>query len=105
MLGEVEPVFVDIARHVARFERLIITCFDDAHRQWVHSQLVRAAVPENRVHLYVVPSNDTWVRDHGPITVVGPRGPVLLDFTFNGWGNKFNAGLDDLITRRRNNFV
>ena len=60
-----------------------------------------------------IPHNDTWARDHGFITVVEERGEdkeergerreeriLLLDFQFNGWGEKFAADLDNQINRR-----
>lgn len=47
-----------------------------------------------------IPTNDTWARDFGPITVSTPDGMVPLDFTFNGWGLKFAADRDNLITSR-----
>lgn len=46
------------------------------------------------------PTNDTWARDHGFITLAGPGEPMLLDFCFNGWGEKFPAELDNAINRR-----
>ena len=49
------------------------------------------------------PSNDTWARDHGFITLVPhdpDLSPRLLDFRFNGWGEKFPAELDNAINRR-----
>ena len=47
------------------------------------------------------PTNDTWARDHGFITLVNDRGDRrLLDFCFNGWGEKFPAELDNAINRR-----
>lgn len=47
------------------------------------------------------PNNDTWARDHGFITLVDDEGGTkLLDFCFNGWGEKFEAGLDNAINRR-----
>jgi len=47
------------------------------------------------------PNNDTWARDHGFITLVDDVGGAkLLDFCFNGWGEKFEAGLDNAINRR-----
>ncbi|MEE9367317.1 MAG: agmatine deiminase family protein [Pontiella sp.] len=46
-----------------------------------------------------IPSNDTWARDFGPITVEENGKPLLLDFTFNGWGGKYPAELDNVITR------
>ena len=58
---------------------------------------------EKREELLVVgePSNDTWARDHGFITLVDDQGHArLLDFCFNGWGEKFPAELDNAINRR-----
>ena len=49
------------------------------------------------------PTNDTWARDHGFITLVPCTPnlePRLLDFKFNGWGEKFPADLDNAINRR-----
>ena len=44
--------------------------------------------------------NDTWARDHGGITVVKKGKTEILDFTFNGWGLKFGANLDNQITKQ-----
>jgi agmatine/peptidylarginine deiminase len=49
-------------------------------------------------------TNDTWARDHGPISLVGEdeegkKKLLCLDFRFNGWGDKFPADLDNKITR------
>ncbi|MEZ5300098.1 MAG: agmatine deiminase family protein [Verrucomicrobiales bacterium] len=46
------------------------------------------------------PTNDTWSRDFGPITVFEGGKPALLDFMFTGWGLKFPAFLDNLVSRR-----
>lgn len=45
-------------------------------------------------------TDDTWARDHGFITLVNDRGSTrLLDFQFNGWGEKFPASQDNAINR------
>ena len=47
------------------------------------------------------PNNDTWARDHGFITLIDDEGHArLLDFFFNGWGQKFESELDNAINRR-----
>ena len=46
-----------------------------------------------------IPHNDTWARDHGFITVEENGEIFLLDFCFNGWGEKFPADLDNQINR------
>lgn len=43
--------------------------------------------------------NDTWVRDYGFLTCQRANGLQPIEFTFNGWGNKFNAQKDNLINK------
>lgn len=99
-LTQVEPVFIAIAREVARRERLIISCYDTPHCEAVAERLKAADVPLQNVQLFAIPSNDTWARDHGPIGVYTDTTPRLLDFTFNGWGGKYIAEQDNRITQR-----
>lgn len=47
-----------------------------------------------------IPHNDTWARDHGFITVEENGQLILLDFKFNGWGDKYAAELDNDINRQ-----
>ena len=48
-----------------------------------------------------IPTNDTWARDHGFISLVDDQGHRrLLDYRFNGWGEKFQADLDNAINRK-----
>ncbi|MBU0500838.1 MAG: agmatine deiminase family protein [Gammaproteobacteria bacterium] len=97
-LQEVEPVFVRIAVEIAKRERLLAVCRDEPHRRHVQDLLDGAGVDPDRVSLPCIPSDDTWARDHGPITVIEDGQPQLRDFIFNGWGGKFEAGLDTQIT-------
>ncbi|MDY6815003.1 MAG: agmatine deiminase family protein [Pseudomonadota bacterium] len=101
-LQEVEPVFEAIARAVLRFEHLVISCEHVFRLQELGRDLNRYA-EENRLPGRVVtvpaPANDTWARDHGPITVQTGDGPELLDFRFNAWGGKFPWEKDDALNR------
>lgn len=52
----------------------------------------------NTITLVDIPTNDTWARDFGPLTVIDDDGDVsLLDFRFNAWGMKFASNLDNQI--------
>jgi agmatine deiminase len=99
-LKQVEPVFIEIARQVSLREKVLIICFDRAHRERVGEILTKAGVDMGRVKLRTIPSNDTWARDHGPLTVECHGEPLLLDFGFNGWGGKFGYELDNQISRK-----
>ncbi|MCF7817774.1 MAG: agmatine deiminase family protein [Kiritimatiellales bacterium] len=75
-LDEAQHVLGEIETAIRRFERVVMV----------------------RADACAIPSNDIWARDFGPITIKEDGQPVLLDFTFNGWGGKFEAKLDNAIT-------
>ncbi len=75
-------------------ERVVVVVRDADHRAEVSARLGEAC------QFAVAPSDDSWARDHGPITVLRQGRPMLLDFTFNGWGEKYPHGRDDAISRR-----
>lgn len=92
MLDEVLPCFVNIAREVLKREKLLIVCPDATE---VRASL--GVVNEANLYLYEFPSNDTWARDHGAISVFVDGKPCVMDFTFNAWGMKFPAHFDNQL--------
>lgn len=95
LLDEVIPCFVEIAKEIIKREKLIIVC------NYAHD--VKAAlgnIDYSKIIFREIPSNDTWARDHGPISVLVNETPYILDFTFNGWGLKFPANYDNQINRQ-----
>ncbi len=98
-LNQVEPVFSDITYHTAARQRVLISCYDPAHLKRVEACLLARKVNLANVDLRIVESNDTWARDHGPITIQQGDTLKLLDFSFNGWGNKYDSSLDNLISK------
>lgn len=94
-LGVVEPVFINLAREISRFERVVIVA---PEIEAVRERLAGSGTDMRRVRLEQMPTNDTWTRDCGPITALEEGAPVLLDFGFNAWGLKFAAHFDNLIT-------
>jgi agmatine/peptidylarginine deiminase len=97
-LEKTEAEFVGFATAIAAHEPLIVACHDVAHRRHVAERLAYAGVAPAQRALAIAPSNDVWVRDHGPLTVLRSVRRVALDFRFNGWGGKYPAGLDDTVT-------
>lgn len=66
----------------------------------VRGRLEAMGAPMEYIYLYPCQSDDTWARDHGPLTVETDEGFKVLDFQFNGWGNKFPHALDNQITQQ-----
>lgn len=97
-LKDVEDVFCNIAEQISLQELVLISCWDEAHQNHISIRLEEYGVDLSQVRFHIAPSNDTWARDHGPITVLKQGQPLLLDFTFNGWGGKYESKLDNAIT-------
>lgn len=93
MLEEVLPCFIEAIVTISQHEKVLVVCPNQEEIR----PLLRQAVQENLI-LIECPSNDTWARDHSGITIFEGDQPVILDFVFNGWGLKFPAYLDNLIT-------
>ncbi|MBM6993228.1 MAG: agmatine deiminase family protein [Prevotella sp.] len=102
-LDDITQTFIELTREIARREKLLIVTPDiDATR----AQIVEALGTEilTNILFYECQTNDTWARDHGAITMVAPHPATecfanhhLLDFKFNGWGEKFDWRKDNAI--------
>ncbi len=86
MLDEITATYREIAAAIEKYEPVLSVSVDNVQRSMFNVQCT---------------TDDTWARDHGFITLVNDCGGVrLLDFQFNGWGQKFPAKQDNAINRR-----
>ena len=82
--------FIRIAQAIAYGEAVYIICKD---KDKISSLFCS---PRNLTFIEV-PTNDTWIRDYGYISIKKDGDNKLLDFTFDGWGEKFEASLDNTV--------
>jgi agmatine deiminase len=95
MMDVVVPCFVGLIEAVTKYQKAIVICKNALET----AEILRGCNLEN-LQLIELNSNDTWARDHGGITVFEDGQPILLDFIFNGWGLKFAANHDNLLTQQ-----
>ena len=95
-LADVEASYESIALAIAKRERLIIACRDEALQQHVTKKL---STKLDSISFAVIPYDLEWVRDTAPLTVEVGQGPKLLDFRFNSWGNKYEHGNDARLAK------
>ena len=93
-LDRARQTIARIIAQITRFQRVILATTTPAEAA---TFLRDAKAVMERVAFYPVATNDAWARDFGPITVIEAGRPVLLDFTFNGWGGRFPAEADDVV--------
>ena len=98
MLDEITATYIKMAQEIVKHEPLLIVV-PSRH------DLPEAVLKMGNTTIVECPTNDTWARDHGFITLVESRGNgnvsarLLLDFKFNGWGEKFEADKDNAINK------
>ncbi|MDD5400727.1 MAG: agmatine deiminase family protein [Sulfurimonas sp.] len=90
-LQEAQETFVNIINAIIKYQKCLVVCDD------VESVKKRFEKNEN---LYFVEyeTNDTWARDCSVLCVEDDKNIKLLDFTFTGWGGKFEALKDNAMS-------
>lgn len=99
-LGDAQAEIAALAKAVARFERVIMAA---------HPGTTGDARTQCGPNVEVVEYDiwDCWTRDNGPVFTVNPTRTAMtgLDFTFNGWGNKYPYGNDDNLPTGACNYL
>lgn len=68
-----------------------------------HEAEARAALeglPNERLSFHLIPTNEPWCRDHGPIFLLRDQEPRLavVDWDYNAWGGKYPpCDLDEVV--------
>jgi agmatine deiminase len=92
-LEEALACFVRIAAAIVPYQKVLIVA-----RNLEQARPLFAPLDQSKLLFAELDNNDTWARDHGGITILEAGQPVVLDFVFNGWGLKFAADKDNLLT-------
>ena len=82
--------FIRIAQAIAYGQAVYIICKD---KEKIASMFCSTA----NMTFIEIPTNDTWIRDYGYLSIKEDEQIKLLDFTFDGWGGKFEASLDNSV--------
>jgi agmatine deiminase len=98
-LGPIPWVYAEIARALARFERVDILCHDDDVRANAQDTLAAHGVSSNDMQ-HDVPTDRVWLRDSAPTGVHDETGAVqLMNWDFNAWAKYPNFARDASIGR------
>ncbi len=82
--------FIRIAQAIAYGQAVYIICKDK-------TKISNMFYSTHNMTFIEIPTNDTWIRDYGYISIKEDDQIKLLDFTFDGWGGKFEASFDNSV--------
>lgn len=98
-LDVIEPFYIELCRHITHYEKAVIIHTDQAHRSHISGHLVHAGINLETILWCEAKTNDTWIRDYGPLTIDIDGRPTLLNFRFNAWGDKYAHEWDEAFNR------
>lgn len=84
--------FIRIAQAIAYTQPIYILCKD-------RTKTASLFCNTHNMTFIEIATNDTWIRDYGYLSIKEEGTTKLLDFTFEGWGGKFEASLDNAINQ------
>ncbi len=85
--GQLAPAkeqYAGVANAIAAFEPVTMICASEADAAEARAALSAAC------EVVVLPIDDSWLRDSGPIYVSDDSRRVAVSFGFNAWGEKFH---------------
>jgi agmatine deiminase len=95
---KLEKIWLSMVDALHQHENVHLIVADEPQRDHIVHQLQYHAIGLENVDFHIMPTDDVWARDNGPIFVVSENGDVAItDWRFNGWGGRFPSELDDQI--------
>jgi len=92
LLDRAEAAFARIIEALVPGERVRLLVDDAPAEERVRDRLRREGVdPDRGIDYLAIPTDDAWIRDHGPVHVFERAGGArwLIDFGFDAWGGKY----------------
>lgn len=97
---KIPSVWIEMVRALHSNEKVNILVNDLNSKNKVKKILEDANAWSKNVILHVIPTNDSWIRDFGPIFVKDQNGnSIITDWIFNVWGGRWEKErpLDDIV--------
>src|SRR6266511_6000962 len=85
----VMPALRSMVEALIESEQVRIDVCNGTHE--AEARQVLRGLPMERIAFHMVPTNEPWCRDHGPIFLTRDLDPKLaiVDWDYNAWGNKY----------------
>jgi agmatine deiminase len=97
----VMPVLREMVKVLSESEQVRINVCNGAHE--AEARRVLRGLPMEQISFHMIPTNEPWCRDHGPIFLIRDVDPKLavVDWNYNAWGNKYPPfDLDEVVPTR-----
>jgi agmatine deiminase len=99
--AKLERIWLAMTAALCQHETVHIIANDERQRDHIAYILEHFGIGFQDIDLRVIPTDDVWVRDNGPIFIANDQGDLALtDWNFNGWGGRFDHPQDAKVPAR-----
>jgi agmatine deiminase len=99
--NRLDATWVSMTKALVLSEKVYIVAYNNTEKTRICNLLNLSGVSLTNVEFKIYQTNDVWVRDNGPIYVRDQSGKLVIeDWGFNGWGEKVNFSLCDIIPQK-----
>lgn len=92
-LKKIHEAYINLIQPIAAFQKCIVLTHDISYAKNI--------LPTHpNIECVQVETNDTWIRDFGALDFEDDKVLKSYDFTFNGWGGKYDGFLDNTATQK-----
>ena len=85
-----EHIWLAMTQVLHEHETVHVVVPDERRQEHVYQQMAYYGFEQGSIELRVLPTDDVWARDSGPIFLVNDEGELAAtDWNFNGWGERY----------------
>ena len=93
-----ESLWLAMTEALHQHENVHIVVTDERRGEHLQGQVRYYSWDENNIDIQVIPTDDVWARDNGPIFLVDENGELAVTaWNFNGWGERYPFARDCLV--------
>lgn len=96
-----EHTWLAITMALHQHERVHLILANERLRDHLQHQMRYYGVIEGNIDAHIIPTDDVWARDCGPIFLMNAQGDLCVTaWNFNGWGERYSYQQDRLVATR-----
>ena len=92
--SEMRPAFADIVNVVQGYEPVHLLTSTELEKAEAEQFLSERGVPNRNLTWHIIPVDNAWLRDNGPVYVTDGARLWIQNWRFDGWGGNFGKDVE-----------
>ena len=98
--NQIQLTYIELVTTISQLDKIIILAHSKEHQEEIIKQLEPGEANLTNIELKIIQTNDTWIRDYAPLSCLDNKKLTFIEFTFNGYGNKYPFNYDNRVPQK-----